>query len=81
MAQSEERPSTELEIEKTDAVYVEDADDGSDPQCFEPAEMEAKLNWQTILAYLVRQTSQTSTLKIDTHRPSPPNSTPTSSPS
>ncbi|KAF2805891.1 uncharacterized protein BDZ99DRAFT_524135 [Mytilinidion resinicola] len=50
MTQEEKRSSLELAAEKADNVYVEDV--GSDRQQVEPAEMEAKMNWQTIIAYL-----------------------------
>lgn len=38
--------------EKQDAVYIEDASNAMSPE-YEAAELEPKLNWQTILAFLV----------------------------
>lgn len=50
MPQEEEKANnTELEQKKGDAVYVEDVD--SERQ-YETAELEPKLNLQTVLAYL-----------------------------
>jgi hypothetical protein len=52
MVLNDSRPSSEAEMEaKAHADCVEDVSNDS-PQ-YEPAEMEAKLTWQTVLAYIV----------------------------
>ena len=46
--------TADLEQKKTDAVYVEDVSSDNTAQTYDQAEVEPKLNLQTVLAFLVR---------------------------